>query len=159
MAAAKKPATVTEYLASLEPARKQAISVVRKLIKQYLPKGYEETMQYGMPSYVVPLKTYPAGYLGKKDVPLPYLSLASQKGYMAVYLMAVYGDDELARWFENAWKKTGRKLDMGKSCLRFESVDDLALDVLGKAVASLPVAKYVELYERNRGGTKKPSKR
>lgn len=84
MAAAKKPASVTEYLAELGPERKRAISAVRKLIKQHLPKGYEESWQYGMLSYVVPLKTYPAGYLGKKDVPLPYLSLASQKGYMAV---------------------------------------------------------------------------
>src|SRR5688572_29373035 len=102
MAAAEKPATVAQYLGTLQPERKQAISAVRKLIKQHLPKGYEETMQYGMPSYVVPLKTYPAGYLGKKDVPLPYLSLASQKGYMAVYLMGMYGDAKLASWFEKS---------------------------------------------------------
>jgi hypothetical protein len=155
VAAAKKPATVTEYLAQLDPERKQAISAVRELIKRQLPKGYEETMQYGMPSYVVPLKAYPAGYLGKKDVPLPYLSLAAQKRYMSVYLMGIYADAELARWFETAWKETGKRLDRGKSCLRFTSVDDLALDVLGQAIASLPLGKYVELYERTRGGAKK----
>jgi hypothetical protein len=158
VAAAKKPATVAEYLAQLEPERKQAISAVRKLIKRQLPKGYEETMQYGMPSYVVPLEAYPAGYLGKKDVPLPYLALAAQKRYMSVYLMGVYADDGLARWFETAWRKTGKRLDCGKSCLRFTSVDDLALDVLGQAVASLPVGKYVELYDRTRGGAKKPNR-
>ena len=144
--AVTKPPSVSDYLAALPHERKQAIVAVRKLIKQHLPTGYAETMQYGMISYVVPLATFPDGYLGKKDVPLPYLSLASQKSHKAVYLMGVYGDPKLAQSFSAAWKKTGKKLDMGKSCLRFRSVDDLALDVLGEAIAAVPVAKYVAHY-------------
>lgn len=153
----KATASVSEYVAGLPPDRKPAISAVRALIKKHLPKGYVESTQYGMITYVVPLSTYPDGYLGKKDVPLPYVSLASQKGHMAVYLMGVYGDAALAKWFEAAWHKTGKKLDMGKSCLRFKSLSDLALDVLGEAIGRLSVADYVALYEANRGG-KKPSK-
>ena len=152
-----------EYVASLPADRKQAISAVRALIKKHLPKGYVESTQYGMISYVVPLATYPEGYLGKKDVPLPYICLASQKQHMAVYLMCVYGDAELSRWFTFAWKKTGKKLDMGKSCLRFKSVDDLALDVLGEAIGRISVEDYIALYVANRGGRaaakKKPAKR
>jgi hypothetical protein len=141
-----KPETVASYLASLPPDRRQALSAVRRVIKQHLPKGYQETMQYGMISYVVPLSAYPEGYLGKKDVPLPYLCLGSQKNHMAAYLMCVYGNAKLARWFTAAWKTTGKKLDMGKSCLRFKSVDDLALDVLGQAVAAVSVSDYVTHY-------------
>lgn len=148
----KPAASPEDYVASLAPDRKKAISAVRALIKKHLPKGYVESTQYGMISYVVPLSTYPQGYLGKKDVPLPYVSLASQKQHMAVYLMCVYGDAKLAQWFSAAWKKTGKKLDMGKSCLRFESVDDLALDVLGEAIGRVSVKDYIALYERNRGG-------
>lgn len=150
MAAAKTAASVASYLSGLEPEQKRALSAVRKVIKQHLPRGYVETMQYGMISYVVPLKLYPAGYLGKKDVPVPYVSLAAQKNYSSVYLMGVYGDAKLAKWFAAAWKKSGKKLDMGKSCLRFESADDLALDVLGQAVASVPVTELVARYEQAR---------
>jgi hypothetical protein len=104
-----------------------------------------------MPTWVVPLATYPAGYLGKKDVPLPYVALASQKQHMAVYLMAVSGDVQLLKSFIAAWKKSGKKLDMGKSCLRFKSVEDLALDALGDSIAGVPVSDYVERYESARG--------
>ena len=155
MAAKKQTLTVADYVASLPADRKKAISAVRKVIKQHLPKGYQETTQYGMLSYVVPLSIYPEGYLGKKDVPLPYICLASQKSHMAVYLMCVYGDAKLAKWFTTSWKKTGKKLDMGKSCLRFKSVDDLALDVLGAAVAAVPVAKYITHYAAARGSSKR----
>lgn len=147
----KNPASAKDYVASLPPDRKRAISAVRSLIKKHLPKGYVETTQYGMISYVVPLSTYPEGYLGKQDVPLPYIGLASQKGHMAVYLMCVYGDAQLSQWFTSAWKKTGKKLDMGKSCLRFQSVDDLALDVLGEAIGRISVEEYIALYAAQRG--------
>jgi hypothetical protein len=155
MAATKKTLTVADYLKGLPADRMKAIGAVRKLIKQHLPKGYQETTQYGMISYVVPLSVYPEGYLGKKDVPLPYICLASQKNHMAVYLMCVHGDAKLAKWFAASWKKAGKKLDMGKSCLRFESVDDLALDVLGAAVAAVPVTKYVAQYAGVRGSGKR----
>jgi hypothetical protein len=142
--------TVAKYLAALSPDRRKAIATVRSAIKEHLPSGYAETMQYGMISYVVPLRLYPAGYLGKPDVPLPFVSLASQKNYMAVYLMHVYADPKLDRWFKAAWKKAGKKLDMGKACLRFKQVDELALDVLGLAVAGTPVAEHVARYEQSR---------
>src|SRR5688500_15526187 len=96
--------SVSEYLAALPAERKQALSKVRRLIKKHLPAGYAETMQYGMIAYVVPLATFPEGYLGKKDVPLPYLCLASQKSHMAVYLMGLYGDPKQYKWFTTAWK-------------------------------------------------------
>lgn len=142
--------TVAEYLATLPPERKQALSAVRRVINKHLPNGYREVVQYGMITYAVPLKLYPQGYLGKKDVPLPYISLASQKQHMAVYLMCVYGDAETARWFTSAWKKSGKKLNMGASCLRFKAVDDLALDVLAQVVARVPLTQYIERYERSR---------
>src|SRR6188768_1136180 len=146
--------SVDEYLAALPAERQRALSKVRTWIKKRLPKGYVETLQYGMISYVVPLKTFPEGYLGKQHVPLPYLCLAAQKNHLAVYLMGLYGDPKLTRWFAAAWKASGKRLDMGKSCLRFKAVDDLALDVLGDAVAKLPVADYVAQYQAARTATR-----
>src|SRR5262245_49296162 len=134
--------SVTEYLASLPAERRKELATVRAAIKKRLPKGYAETLQYGMISYVVPLKLYPGGYLGKKDVPLPFASLAAQKNYFAVYLMNVYGDPELERWFRGAFAKSGKKLDMGKSCVRFKRAEDLPLEVIAEAVARTPVDDY-----------------
>jgi hypothetical protein len=138
---AKTPA---EYLANLPAKRRKELAAVRSVIKKHLPKGYAETMQYGMISYVVPLKLYPAGYLGKKDVPIPYVSLAAQKGHLALYLMNMYGDPKLERWFKSAWAKSGKKLDMGKSCVRFDSADALALDVIAEAIERTPLKDFVE---------------
>lgn len=148
--ATAKATTVASYLGALPAERKRALTELRRVIRKHLPKGYREAMQYGMITYVVPLSTYPEGYLGKPDVPLPYLSLASQKSHIAVYLMGLSSDAKLTAWFTTAWKKTGKKLDLGKSCLRFPSIEDVALDVLGEAVAKLPVSDYVALYERGR---------
>jgi hypothetical protein len=144
-------ATPTEYLESLEPAQRSTLAKVRAAIKKRLPKGYAETMQYGMITYVVPLKLYPAGYLGKKDVPLPVVSLAAQKRHLALYLSNVYGNPELERWFKAEWKRSGKKLDMGKSCLRFTSLDDLALDVVTESIARSPVKDFIARYEATRG--------
>jgi hypothetical protein len=144
--------TPTEYLASLPPERRRELAAVRSVIKEHLPKGFVETMQYGMITYVVPLKVYPAGYLGKKDVPVPYASLAAQKGHLALYLMCVYGNPKLERWFKSAWEKSGKKLDMGKSCVRFKSADALALEVIAEAIERTPVKDFVELYEATRRG-------
>lgn len=143
-------ATVSEYLSSLPPERKRELSKVRAVIRKHLPKGYRETMQYGMISYVVPLSRYPEGYLNKKDVPLPYLSLGAQKSHLALYLMNVYGSPELEQWFRAAWAKSGKKLDMGKSCVRFSRAEDLALDVVGEAVSRTPVDAFVERHEAAR---------
>jgi len=123
---------------------------VRAAIKKALPKGYRETLQHGMITYVVPLTIYPEGYLRKKDVPLPFVSLAAQKNHLALYLMNVYGDAKLERWFRSAWAKSGKKLDMGKSCLRFQVAEDLALDVVSQVVAKTSVKEYVARYEVSR---------
>ncbi len=139
-----------DYLNSLPEDRKKALQAVRKVILKSLPKGYEETMQYGMISYVVPLKKYPAGYLGKKDVPLPYASLASQKNHMAVYLLNIYMNNKNQKWFEKAYKASGKKMDVGKSCVRFKNLEDLPLDVIGKAVALTSVDELIMAYESAR---------
>jgi hypothetical protein len=146
--------TVKEYINSLPADRKQAIKIVRKVILKNLPKGYEETIQYGMISYVVPLKTFPEGYGGKKDVPLPLACLASQKNYMAVYLMGPYGNKDFDTWFRKAYKATGKKLDMGMGCVRFRKLENLALDVVGQAMAKVSVKEYVTQYKKARKAKK-----
>ena len=140
--------TVAAYLKELPPERSKVVRAVRKVLLSYLPKGYEECMQYGMICYGVPLKTYPKGYLDKKDVPLPFAAIAAQKNFFAIYLMSVYGDGGVA--FREAYKKTGKKLDMGKSCIRFKKVEDVALEVIGEAIARVPVKKFIERYEEAR---------
>jgi hypothetical protein len=153
-----KAQTVKDYLAELPPDRRAAIQAVRKVIRKNLDKGYQEGMQYGMIGYYVPHSIYPAGYHCDPRQPLPFAGLASQKNHMAVYLMCVYGSPQHAEWFRKAWAKTGKKLDMGKSCIRFKKLDDLALDVIGEAIARVPVKKFVEYYElaiKGRGASKK----
>ena len=110
--------TVEEYLKGLPEDRRGAMETVRKLILKRLPLGYEEVLQYGMLGYVVPLKVFPAGYLDRKNEPLPYICLASQKNYMSIYMMSVYGDDETQ--FRKEYAATGKKLDMGKCCVRLD---------------------------------------
>ena len=139
--------TVDEYLAGLPEERRAAIQAVRKVIRKNLDKDYEEGMQYGMIGYYVPHKVYPPGYHCDPKQPLPFAGLASQKNHMAVYLMCSYGSPEQAEWFRKEWAKTGKKLDMGKACVRFKKLEDLALDVIGQAVARVPAKKYVANYE------------
>jgi hypothetical protein len=135
--------TVDEYIEQLPEERRTAIQMVRKVILKNLPKGYEEVMQYGMLGYVVPLKEYPTGYLRRKNEPVPYVCLASQKNYMSIYLMSVYGDAEAA--FRKEYQTTGKKLDMGKCCVRFRKIEDLSLEMIGKAVASWPMKKWMAM--------------
>jgi hypothetical protein len=142
-----KAATVKEYLAQLPEDRRQAIEAVRKVILKNLPKGYEEVVQYGMLGYVVPLKAFPGGYLNRKNEPLPYICLGSQKNYMSLYMMSVYGNTQSAEWFRKAYKESGKRLDMGKSCVRFRKLDDLPLDVIAKAIALIPMKKWIEIAE------------
>ena len=136
--------TVEEYLAELTPDRRESIATVRDAILVHLPPGYEETMQGGMIAYVIPLEKYPVTYNGQ---PLVYAQLASQKAYMSVYLMNIYGDKGAERWFVDQYKAAGEKLDMGKSCVRFKSLGDLPVGVIGKAIARTPVAEFIERYE------------
>lgn len=139
--------TVTEYLASLPDDRRAAIKAVRSIIKKNLPRGYAEGMDYGMINYFVPLERYPDTYNRK---PLSYVALGSQKNHLALYLTCVYVDESGDEKFRKAWAKTGKKLDMGKGCLRFRKVDDLALDVIGKQIAATSVDAFIKNYERSR---------
>jgi hypothetical protein len=141
-----KAATVPEYLAELPEDRRPPIEAVRAVILEHLPPGYEEVMQYGMISYVVPFSRYPNTY---NKQPLAIASLANQKRYMALYLMGVYADDGES-WFQQQWRATGKKLDMGKSCVRFKRLDDVALDVVGVAIARTSVDEFIEQYEHSR---------
>ncbi len=150
-----KAKTVSDYLAELPPDRRDAIDAVRKVILRNLPDGFEETMQYGVICYVVPFKLLPAGYHCDPTLPLCYAGLSSQKNYMVVYLMTVYGDKETEKWFVKAYKASGKKLDMGKCCVRFRKLDDLPLDVIGQAIARVPVESYVKAYEESRRKAKK----
>ncbi|NNC80987.1 MAG: DUF1801 domain-containing protein [Acidimicrobiales bacterium] len=139
--------TVKDYLAELPEERRKAISKVRAVIRKNLPKGIVETMNWGMITYEIPLKTVPDTYNGK---PLMYAGLASQKNHMAVYLSNVYADPEITEWFLDAYKATGKKLDMGKSCVRFKKLENLPLEVIGEAIAHTSLEDFVELYDNAR---------
>ncbi|MBL8999573.1 MAG: DUF1801 domain-containing protein [Phycisphaerae bacterium] len=141
-----KAATVEEYLRQLPPDRREALSVVRNVILKNLGKGYQEGMQYGMIGYSVPHSIFPDGYHCDPRQPLPFAGLASQKQYMSVYLISGYADPVVSRKFQIAWAKTGKKLDMGKCCIRFKKVEDLALDVIAQTIREFPVKRYIELY-------------
>jgi hypothetical protein len=138
---------VEGYLADLPDDRRDALGAVRQVVLDHLPAGYEEVMQYGMISYVVPLARYPTTYNGQ---PLALASLANQKRHMALYLIGVYGDEGTQAWLKAEWAVTGKKLDMGKSCLRFRSLDDLALDLVGGAIARTSVDDLIDQSERSR---------
>jgi hypothetical protein len=139
-----KATTVEQYLSELPDDRRKAIEAVRQVILANLDKDYEEGIQYGMIGYYVPHRVYPAGYHCDPKQALPFAGLASQKNHMALYLMCIYGDSKHSEWFRDAWAKTGKKLDMGKSCIRFKKVDDLALDIIAEAIRRVPAKKYIE---------------
>ena len=142
--------TVVEYLAGVSAEHRDALSEVRRGINRALPKGYQEGMQWGMISWFVPLSTYPAGYGGNAKQPLPLISLASKKSYMALHMICFYGQPELRDWFNALYAKSGKKLDMGQGCLRFKSLPDLALDVVESTITQLPVSKYTAGYQAMR---------
>ncbi len=142
-----KAATVEAYLNGLPEDRRAAIQAVREVILENLDKDYEEGMLYGMIGYYVPHRVFPAGYHCDPSKPLMFASLASQKGYMALYLMSVYLDGPHQKWFREAWAKTGKKLDMGKACVRFKKLEDLPLDVIGEVIRRVPAKKYLDAYQ------------
>jgi uncharacterized protein YdhG (YjbR/CyaY superfamily) len=146
--------TVKGYLSALPNDRREAIEAVRQTILDNLPPGYEEVMNWGMITYQVPLETYPDTYNGK---PLMYAALASQKNHMAVYLTGIYMADEARREFEAAYKATGKRLDVGKSCVRFKKLEDLPLELIGERIASQSVEVFVAGYEQ--AYTRKSKKR
>ncbi len=144
--------SVEEYIAGMPEERRSAIASLRDLILAHLPEGYAEEMDFGMIAYVVPLDKYPKTYNGH---PLMYAALALQKNYMSLYLMNIYGDPETHRWFTEEFNARGKKLNMGKSCVRFKKLDDLPMDVIGQAIAKTTPAEWIEIYEESRKKTKK----
>jgi Domain of unknown function (DU1801) len=155
-----KATTVKDYLAELPEDRRAAIQAVREVILENLDHEFEEGMQYGMIGYYVPHSVYPPGYHCDPRQPLTFAGLASQKNHMALYLMCVYGDQNHRTWFETEWKKAGKKLDMGKSCVRFKKLDDLALGVIGETIRRVTARKYIEVCEQALSSRQKtPSKK
>jgi hypothetical protein len=135
-------------MAELPADRVEAMSTLREVIRKNLPKGFEETMQYGMLSYVVPHSLYPAGYHCKPADALPFISLASQKNNISFYHMGMYAMPELLKWFTSAYPSHARgKLDMGKSCVRFKKMDDIPYKLIGELVKKVKVKDWVECYE------------
>jgi Domain of unknown function (DU1801) len=150
-----KATTVKEYLDALPEDRRKAIDAVRKVIKANLDPKYKEGIQYGMIGYFVPHSVFPDGYHCDPKQPLPFASIASQKNHMAVYMFCLYNDPKEVSRFGQEWKKAGKKLDMGKSCLRFKKLEDVALDVIGAAIKRMPAKKFIDLYVGNRPSSAK----
>lgn len=149
---------VAAYLASLPEDRRHAIEAVRKVILANLDKDFEEGMQYGMIGYYIPHRIYPAGYHCDPKQPLPFAALASQKAHISIYLTCLYFSESDRLKFEAAWKAAGKKLDMGKCCIRFKRLEEVALEVLGNAIAKATAKEYIGHYEANRPATKAKSK-
>jgi Domain of unknown function (DU1801) len=139
--------TVNEYLEALPPERGEPLSAVRGVILTNLPGGFEEGMNWGMISYEIPLSRYPKTY---NKQPLMMAALASQKNFMALYLTGVYGDPGTAAWFRERYAESGKKLDMGKSCIRFRRLEDLPLELVGEVIRRCTVEAFIERYERSR---------
>lgn len=143
-----KPATTDAYFKALPPERRAVMQELRAAIAKALPKGFEEVMSYGMPGWVVPLSTYPAGYHCTPGSPLPFLGLASQKSHIAFYHMGLYADPKLLAWFTaEAVKRLPKKLDMGKSCVRFKKPEDVCVPLIAELCRRMTPAQWIKLYE------------
>ncbi len=151
-----KAATVSEYLKELPDDRRAVVAAVRKVIRRNLPAGYREAMNWGVITYEIPLKRYPNTYNGQ---PPTYIALAAQKNHFALYLMTAYGDSDLAAWLKDEFRKAGKKLDMGKSCLRFRKLEDLPLDVIGQFTAKVTPEQYIARCETYRQDAKNAKKK
>jgi Domain of unknown function (DU1801) len=143
--------TVDAYLAELPPERRTVVSAMRRMVNERMPPGYEEAMNWGMISWQIPLARYPVTY---NKQPLSYVALAAQKNNYALYLVGVYAEGEQERKLRAAAAAQGKKLDMGKSCLRFKKIEDLPLETIGELIASMPVEAYIANYEATRGITR-----
>ena len=144
------PKTVSAYLKSLDPARQAPMTRLAETIRDALPAGFDERINYGMPSWVVPHTTYPNGYHVDPSLPLPFLSIGSQKRHVAVYHMGIYADTRLMSWFENAYPKhCSTKLDMGKSCIRLKNPEKIPYALIGQLCKKMTPKKWIKLYEAN----------
>jgi len=145
-----KATTVDAYLTELPEDRQKAISKLRAVIKKNLPKGFKEGMGYGMMGWSVPHSIYPAGYHCKPEDPLPFMGIASQKNFISVYHMGIYTDPKLLKWFTDAHANASpKKLDMGKSCIRYKKPEDIPYDLIGELATKMTVQQWVSLYEKN----------
>ena len=144
--------TVLEYISQLPEDRVEAIEKLRVLATKNLPKGFEEGILYKMIGYYVPLSLYPNGYhcAKKNPEPLPFINIASQKGFIAIYHMGLYADTKLYEWFVSEYPKHCKsKMDMGKSCIRFKKIDDIPYDLLAELFQKMSVEDWIKLYEKN----------
>jgi len=145
-----KATTPEEYIAQMPEERQVAFNKLRAAIKKNLPKGFKEEMSYGMIGYVVPHSLYPAGYHCNPKLPLPFMNIASQKNFIAVYHMGVYADPTLLKWFTDAHAKaSSKKLDMGKSCMRYKKPDDIPFDLIGQLASKMSTDEWIARYEKN----------
>jgi len=144
-----KSNTVAEYVKELPADRQQTIEQLRSVIKKNLPKGFKEEMNYGMIGYVIPHSLYPAGYHCKPTDPLPFMNVASQKNFIAVYHMGLYADPILMKWFMTQYPKhSTQKIDMGKSCIRFKKPDQIPFKLIGELTSKMNPAQWIALYEK-----------
>ena len=142
--------TADEYIAQIPEERQASMRKLRAVIKKNLPKGFTETIGYGMIGYVVPHKLYPAGYHCDPKLPLPFMSIASQKNFVAVYHMGIYADKKLMDWFVGEYPKhVTTKLDMGKSCIRFKNMEDVPYRLIGELASKITPQEWITLYEKN----------
>lgn len=148
--------TVNDYLNELPEERKTAFLKLRDSILNNLPKGFEEQMSYGTLGYVVPHSIYPNGYHCNPKLPLPFMTIASQKNFIALYHLGIYANPKLLEWFTSEYpKRCNQKLDMGKSCIRFKNFDQIPFDLIGELVRKMSVKDWIECYETQ---IKKPSR-
>ena len=144
-----KAKTPAEYISELPEERKQAMMKLRETILENLPEGFEEEMSYGMIGYVVPHSLYPAGYHVNPELPLPFINIASQKNFIALYHMGIYSDKDLLNWFVKEYPKHAKtKLDMGKSCIRFKNINHIPYELIGKLVSKVNAEQWIKKYEQ-----------
>ncbi|MBL7748474.1 MAG: DUF1801 domain-containing protein [Chitinophagaceae bacterium] len=145
-----KATTVDQYMAELPKDRQKAMAQLRKVIKKNIPKGFKEEMNYGMVGYVVPHSKYPAGYHCNPKDPLPFMSVASQKNFIAVYHMGIYANPKLLKWFTDAHTKASpKKLDMGKSCIRYKKPEEIPYELIGELASKISPDEWIAMYESN----------
>jgi len=145
-----KATTVQEYLDNVPEERKESIKALRDVVKKNIPKGFQECLNYGMLGYVVPHSKYPDGYHCDPRLPLPFINIANQKNFIALYHMGIYANAELMEWFVSEYPKHSKyKLDMGKSCIRFKKIDHIPYDLVAELMQKMTVSSWIELYEAN----------
>ncbi|MFX1707459.1 DUF1801 domain-containing protein [Chitinophaga sp. CC14] len=143
-----KAATPDEYFAALPPGRKEILTRLRQVLQEHIPAGFREEMNYGMPGFVVPHSLYPSGYHANPELPLPFISIASQKNYVSFYHMGLY-DPELLEWLTTRWiETTGKKPDMGKGCIRFKKTTEIPYELLGELAAKITPETWIKQYEK-----------